>query len=227
MGWFDEQIRERIQSDDESFSNAFASMSSLVMGKRITKILNENRARAKSAIDYILKYYHVKSLELPDSIKDINDQLEYLMRPSGIMRRTVILEGSWYKDAVGAMLGFRKDDGTPIALIPFGLTGYKFYDNNSGKWVRVNKKTASLIDDEAISFYKPLPLKKLGIKDLLKYIVQCMSVFDFVLVGLVTFATSLLGLLTPKIQRIIYGPVIEGEVKVFNFCLLFLAFLFV
>ena len=123
MGWFDEQIRERIQSDDESFSNAFASMSSLVMGKRITKILNENRARAKSAIDYILKYYHVKSLELPDNIKDINDQLEYLMRPSGIMRRTVILEGTWYKDAVGAMLGSRKDDGTPIALIPSGFTG--------------------------------------------------------------------------------------------------------
>ncbi len=210
MGWFDEQIRERIQSDDESFSNAFASMSSLVMGKRITRILNENSSRAKSAIDYILKFYHVKLFELPDSIKDINDQLEYLMRPSGIMRRTVVLEGEWYKDAVGAMLGSRKDDGTPIALIPSGFTGYKFYDSNSGKWVRVNKKNASLIDDEAISFYKPLPLKKLGVKDLLKYIVQCMSVFDFVLVGIVTLATSLLGLLTPKIQRIIYGPVIEG-----------------
>lgn len=210
MGWFDEQIRERIQSDDDSFSNAFASMSSLVMGKRITRILNEDSVNAKSAIDYVLKYYHVKSLDLPDGIKDINDQLEYLMRPAGIMRRTVLLQDEWYKDAVGAMLGSRKDDGTPIAIIPTGLTGYKFYDSSAGRWVRVNKKTASLIDEEAISFYKPLPLKKLGIKDLLVYIVQCMSISDFVLVGLVTLATSLLGLLTPKIQKIIYGPVIEA-----------------
>lgn len=210
MGWFDEQIRERIQSDDESFSNAFVAMSSLVMGKRITRILQEDSVNAKNAIDYVLRYYHVKPSELPADVKDINDQLEFLMRPAGIMRRTVLLEGSWYNDAVGAMLGSRKDDGTPIALIPSGLTGYKFYDTGTGKWVRVNKKTAALIDDEAISFYKPLPLKKLGIKDLLIYIVECMSISDFVFVGLVTLASSLLGLLTPKIQRIIYGPVIEG-----------------
>ncbi len=210
MGWFDEQIRERIKSDDDSFSDAFVTMSSLVMGERITRILNEDRINAKTAIDEILKFYHVKSVELPENIKDINEQLEYLMRPAGIMRRTVILTEGWYKDAIGAMLASRKDDGTPIALLPAGLNGYKFYDRKKNKWVRVNKETASLIDDEAITFYKPLPLKKLTIKDLIVYIVECMSVSDFVLVILATVLSSLLGLLMPKIQRIIYGPVIEG-----------------
>ncbi len=210
MGWFDEQIRERIKSDDDSFSDAFVTMSSLVMGERITRILNEDRINAKTAIDEILKFYHVKSVELPENIKDINEQLEYLMRPAGIMRRTVILTEGWYKDAIGALLGSRKDDGTPVALLPAGLNGYKFYDRKKDKWVRVNKETASLIDDEAITFYKPLPLKKLTIKDLIVYIVECMSVSDFVLVILATVLSSLLGLLMPKIQRIIYGPVIEG-----------------
>ncbi len=210
MGWFDEQIRERIKSDDDSFSDAFATMSSLVMGERITRILNEDRINAKNAIDGILKYYHVKSVELPENIKDINDQLEYLMRPAGIMRRTVNLIDNWYDDAIGALLGARKDDGTPIALIPSGLHGYKFFDKTKNKWVRVTKSTASLIEDEAICFYKPLPLKKLGIKDLIVYIVECLNVSDFVMVIGATVLVSLLGLLSPKIQRIIYGPVIEG-----------------
>ncbi len=210
MGWFDEQIRERIESDDESFSSAFAQMSSLVMGKRLMGALSGDRETTENAIYEVLKYYHAKRVELPENIKDINEQIDYLIRPSGIMRRTVILDGEWYKDAVGAMLAVRKDDGTPVALIPSGLTGYKFYDKTSGKWVRVTKTTASLIDEEAVAFYKPLPLKKIGIKDLLLYIVGCMSISDFVFVGLVTLAASLLGLLTPKIQRIIYGPVIEG-----------------
>ena len=210
MGWFDEQIRERIQSDDDSFSSAFASMSSLVMGKRITRALTEDRVHAENAIGEVLKYFHVKRVELPENIKDINEQIEYLMRPSGIMRRTVILEGEWYEDAVGAMLGSLKEDGTPVALIPSGLKGYKYYDSRSEKWVRITKKTASLIDEEAITFYKPLPLKKIGVKDLLIYIVECMSVSDFIYVGLVTLAVTLVGMLTPKIQRLIYGPVIEN-----------------
>ncbi len=210
MGWFDEQIRQRIQHDDDNFSDAFASMASVVMGKKIVCALNDDRILAKNAVDEILKYYHVKPTDVPDGIKDINDRLEYLMRPSGIMRRMVKLDKAWYNDAIGAMLGTRKDDGTPIALIPHGLSGYRFFDAKTGKWVRVNKSTAALIDEEAICFYKPFPLKKIGVRDLFLYIVQCLSVADFVLIGLVTLAVSLLGLLTPKIQNIIYGPVIES-----------------
>ena len=91
MGWFDEQIKERRQYDDDAFSEAFANMASAVMGKRFEAAFTNDRAVTKDAIDEILKYYHVKSREVPDSIKDVNEQLEFLMRPYGIMRRTVKL----------------------------------------------------------------------------------------------------------------------------------------
>ncbi len=210
MGLFDEQIRQRIQHDDDSFADAFASMASIVMGEKISRALNDKRIKAKNAIEEILKYYHIKPLELPDGISDMNDQLEYLMRPSGIMRRTVILNGAWYKDSVGALLGILKDDGTPVALLPCGLSGYRFFDDKTGKWIRINKTTAGLIDDEAICFYKPLPLKKLDIKDLLAYMMQCLSTADFVLLCAASLAVALLGLFIPKLQSIIYGPVIKS-----------------
>ena len=61
MGWFDEQIRNRKQNDDEAFAEAFANMASAISKKRIEASLNNDRAVTKDAIDEILKYYHVKS----------------------------------------------------------------------------------------------------------------------------------------------------------------------
>ena len=39
----------------------------------------------------------------------MNETLEYLMRPHGIMRRNVTLEKGWYHDASGPMLGTLKE----------------------------------------------------------------------------------------------------------------------
>ena len=124
MGWFDEQIRDRKQNDDDAFAEAFANMASAVMGKRIEAAINDNRAATKDAIDEILKYYHVKSREVPDNITDMNEQLEYLMRPNGIMRRTVKLDKGWAQSALcseslkraaeWSLLSRRDCRGTPI-----------------------------------------------------------------------------------------------------------------
>ena len=74
---------------------------------------------------------------MPDNIKDTNEQLEYLMRPYGIMRRTVRLEKGWYRDAVGAMLGVMKESGRVVALIPAGFSGYCYIDPDSGKKIKI------------------------------------------------------------------------------------------
>ena len=87
--------------------------------------------------------------------------MEYLLRPHGIMRRTVALTEHWYQDAIGAMLGVLKEDKSVVALLPNGLKGYRFLDRKSGKYIKVDKNTEKLLEREAICFYKPFPLKKL------------------------------------------------------------------
>ena len=51
MGWFDEQIRERKQNDDEAFAEAFANMAYAITGRKIEASLNNDRAVTKDAID--------------------------------------------------------------------------------------------------------------------------------------------------------------------------------
>lgn len=214
MGWFDEQIRQRKQNDDDVFADAFVNMASAVLGSRVTGSLSDGSAAAKSAIDEILKYYHVKSREVPDNIKDTNEQLEYLMRPYGIMRRTVRLEKGWYRDAVGAMLGVMKESGRVVALIPAGFSGYCYIDPDSWKKIKINRRNQRLFDSEAIAFYKPFPLKKIGLGSVAKYIAETLSAADFALIALATLALSLIGMLSPKLNNILFAAVLpSGSVR--------------
>ena len=214
MGWFDEQIRERKQQDDEAFAEAFANMASAVMGKRVAAALNDDRTVTKNAIDEILKYYHVKSREVPENITDMSEQLEYLMRPYGIMRRTVKLEDGWYRDAVGAMLGVLRENGKVVALLPSGLSGYSYYDYETGKRRKLNRKNSSLFETEAIAFYKPFPLKKLSLSSLAAYIVRSLSAADVMLIALATLAVSLVGLISPVLSKLLFERVLpSGNVR--------------
>ena len=214
MGWVDEQIRERKQYDDEAFSEAFANMASAVMGKRISAAVSDDRRAAKDAIDDILKHYHIKSREIPDSISDVNEQLEYLLRPYGIMRRTVRLEDGWYRDAIGAMLGFFRESGKAVALIPGGLSGYTYFDPETGRRKRIDRKNQHLFGEEAIVFYKPFPLKKLSLSALAGYIVRTLSASDYVMIALATLALSLLGMLSPMISQLLFARVLpSGSVR--------------
>lgn len=214
MGWFDEQIKDRKRNDDDAFAEAFANMASAITGKRIEASLNNDRTVTKDAIDEILKYYHVKSREVPDGISDMNEQLEYLMRPYGIMRRTVKLEEGWYRDAAGAMLGVLAESGRVVALIPTGLSGYSYFDWETGKRRRINRKNQHLFEEEAIAFYKPFPLKKISLPSLAAYIARTLSVSDYVMIGLATLALSLIGMISPLITKLLFDRVLlSGNVR--------------
>ncbi len=210
MGWFDEQIRARKEADQSVFEDSFQEIAGAVMGRRMSRALNDDRQITADAIGEILKYYHVKAQEVPDSIKDMNEVLEYLLRPYGIMRRSVSLSPGWYHDAVGAMLGTRRDDGSVVALIPCGLNGYRFFDRKTGKSVRVNRKTQELIEPEAIAFYKPFPLKKMSVKDLVKYILQQISPADVALLAIAMLAVTLVGMLTPWLNKQLFSSVLDS-----------------
>ena len=210
MGWFDEQIKQRKRNDDAIFSEAFVGIADAVLGSRLASAYSTADKQAEDAIGEILKYYHVKPREIPASIKGLNDRLEFLLRPYGIMRRRVKLEKGWHRDAIGAMLATRKDDGTIVALIPRGLRGYVYFESSTGKWVKLTQKNETLFDEEGICFYKPFPLKKLTIPALLRYVLDCLSPADLSLVALATLAVSLVGLLMPKLNNLLFGTVVES-----------------
>ncbi len=210
MGWFDKQIRQRKQSDQSVFEDSIFRMASVVLGKTGAEVLEDERLISKAAIDEILKYYHFKPAEIPGSIKDVEEQLEYCLRPHGIMYRTVKLEENWYRDSFGPILAFRREDGLAFALLPGPFQGYWFRDPATGERASLDKKTAALLQPEAICFYRPLPQKELGIPDLLKYLKSCLNLSDLTLIAALTLLSTLVGMLMPRITRTLTGFVLDS-----------------
>ena len=210
MGWFENQIQDRRQADQQLLEESFLRIAGVVMGEKDAQRIGDARIITKSAIDEILKYYHYKPSELPESITDPDEQLDYCLRPHGMMRRSVELKKGWYKDAYGPILAFRKDDGSPAALLPGTIYGYTFKDPSTGKSVRLNAETEQLFDPDAICFYRPLPLKSLSIPDLLLYMKRCVSTSDIFMIVFAAISVAGVGLLIPRLTRALTGPVLSS-----------------
>ena len=211
MGWFDEQIRQRKLSDQEIMEDSLFRMASVVLGRQRAGILSDDRIVTKAAIDDILKFYHYKPVEIPDNVKGLDEQLEFCLRPHGLMYRSVKLEQGWYKDAFGPMLAYRKEDGMAVALLPKRFVGYWYVDPVTGKKTDLNRKTAETFEPDAICFYRPLPLKKLGIADLIKYLAECLSAGDIVSIVVQTFAATLVGMLMTNANKALTGFVLQSK----------------
>ncbi len=210
MGWFENQIEERRTADQQLLEDSFVKIAGVVLGQRTAQRIGDERIVTKGAIDEILKYYHCKPVEVPEEIKTAEEQLDFSLRPHGLMRRSVELTEGWYKDAFGPILAFTKEDGLPVALLPGTILGYGFTDPASGEHRRLNAETAALFDKEAICFYRPLPQKKLGIPDLLLYTKRCISLSDSAMIAAATLAVTLVGLIMPRITRALTGPVLSS-----------------
>lgn len=210
MNWFDEQIKLRKINDEDSLDFVFRDIADAVLGyKNIDAIGKENNS-ASSAIDRLMDYYHLKYKETDSENRDFNEELEYRLRPHGIMSRNVILEKNWHKDAVCPMIGVIKDTGEAVAMLPGKFGGFYYYDPSTGKKTVINKKNVQQFEKDAIAFYLPFPTKKLSIKDLLMFIFKRFTFSDgLYVVGIMLIAT-LVGMLIPKINYVLFGEVVEN-----------------
>ena len=210
MGWFENQIEERREADRQLLEDSFVKAAGVVLGHRDAERIGDERIVTKNAIDEILKYYHFRPVEVPESIQEAGEQLDYCLRRYGMMRREVELREGWYKDAFGPLLAFREKDGVAVALLPGRFRGYYYNDPASGKQVRIDSKTAASFRKTAECFYKPLPQKKLTVKDLLLYTNSCFSMSDTVMRIVSMLAVTVVGMMLPRLTKALTGPVLAS-----------------
>ena len=207
MGWFENQIEERRAADKELLEAAFVKAAGAVVGMRGMERIFDESILAKDAVDEVMKYFRFKPVELPDDITDPNEQLDYILRKHGVMKREVELTKNWYKDAFGPMLAFTKEDKLPVAMLPSKISGYTYTDPKTGESLKMNAKRAELFEKDAICFYRPLPQKELKVKDLLMYIRNCITFKDTFAVTVATTILTIIGLIMPRVVRLLTGPV--------------------
>ena len=207
MGWFDEQIEYRKKRERELLSDSFENLARSVTGRKTTSVLMDE-TDVSDAVSALLKYLSIKEKEVPANIKGLRDRLDYLLSSTGVLYREVILTKGWHEDAMGAMIGTLKDGGAVVAILPSELGEYEFVDPRTGKRTRVTPATEKLIGEEALCFYRPLPMRTLTVRDLFRYMMECLTPRDLAGFGMAALAITLVGLLIPKLNQILMGPAI-------------------
>jgi len=200
------QIAARREYDERMFEQAFRDLASI-----LEPSTRERADEAKGAVAEIVTALVGWAPAVPEEITDLNAQIDYMLRPSGIMRRRVELTGDWWRDAVGCLLA-STTDGDVVAIMPGRLHGYTYKDR-SGRLIRVNRKTGRNLAVDAFCFYRPLQAEKLGIADLLRFMLKSLSAADFLFVLTASAGVAMLGLLLPFMNKVIFDSVIPGAVK--------------
>lgn len=208
MDQFESQFQTRARLDRENTENAYEKLARSLTGNRLTFEKNE-RERVTGAIQSVLKYNGAKPGEVPEDVEDFRDRLSYMCRPSGTMVRDIRLEGKWYKQNFGPMLGKLKN-GEIVAVLPYGMTGYAYFDYNSGCRIRVNKKVAKEFEDTAILCYRSLPPGKLSLSDFFSFLIHSFDMSDYALVFIMAFLVTLVGMLPTIANRIVFDEVIPS-----------------
>ena len=207
MSWLESQIETRQRLDSELVDQSYAELAASITGKRTTPgFKTSDLELADGAARACLRHCGVNPGGAPDDITDFDERLEWLCRPSGTMHRIVHLDGKWYKDAFGAILGWL-DTGEPVALLPYPIGGYYYHDPATGHRRKVDAKAAAHIERDAVYFYRPLPQGKLEIRDLLLFVARSFDHSDYLFIFLVALATSLMGLLPAWANDIAFGTV--------------------
>ncbi|MCB0322486.1 MAG: NHLP bacteriocin export ABC transporter permease/ATPase subunit [Bdellovibrionales bacterium] len=141
--------------------------------------------------------------------KVLDDPLGGILNASKIRQRQIVLRGAWWNDDAGPLLGWRKSDGHPLALIPERPGRYLAIDATTGTSERVTREVAETIASLASMFYRPFPNKPLNALDLLRHGVF-KSTRDLAAVLFMGCLGGVLAALTPYLTGLIFDAIIPG-----------------
>ena len=163
----------------------------------------------ESALKRILDALNVKDYEIDEDDMDSPEEvLTGILRPRGIMMRRIQITGEWWRVCVDPLLGYTKE-GHLVALLPTSTRlGYEFRDHTGTLRHVDHQVMRDYLKPTAITFTKPLPLRALGVKDLISFAWSVVSGPHALLLCAAALVVVLLGMFTPMANKLIFDTVI-------------------
>ncbi|MEV0739369.1 NHLP bacteriocin export ABC transporter permease/ATPase subunit [Streptomyces sp. NPDC050549] len=121
------------------------------------------------------------------------DPVERIALASRVRVRAVRLDGRWWRDNLGPLVGHRGLSGAPVALL-WRRGGYVAVHPATGRETPIEKANAEEFEPRAVMFYRPLPERRLSPLRLLRFSMQGTGsdLSNLLISGLVTVAIGAL-----------------------------------
>jgi ATP-binding cassette subfamily C protein len=124
------------------------------------------------------------------------DLLKEITQASSVSYRSVVLKGEWWTRDNGPLLAQVEASEHAFALLPLHGGGYDAVDPTSGTRRAVDQAFADGLAPLAVMFYSGLPVKQLGLSDIVRFLVQGRG-RDIGTVAAIGLASALLGMAIP------------------------------
>ena len=207
MGWFDEQIEDRKKQERRMLTDSYEKLQLTVTGRKSGESFLEGED-VNDAIEALLKYFGIRERTIPANVRDLEGRLDYLLSSSDIMYRKVTLEEGWHEDAMGVLITNLAESGAVITVMRDATGVYAYRDPLTGRTVHVTRAQEKKIGNEAYCFYRPLPLRKIKLRDLIQYMLSTLSSWDIAAFVMSAIAITLVGMILPKLNHILMGEVV-------------------
>lgn len=121
------------------------------------------------------------------------DPIERVAIASRVRTRAVRLDGRWWRDNIGPLVGHRALSGAPVALL-WRRGGYVAVHPSTGRETPIEKANAEEFEPRAVMFYRPLPDRALSPLRLLRFSMRGTrgDLTNLLISGLVTVAIGAL-----------------------------------
>ncbi|WP_405088077.1 NHLP bacteriocin export ABC transporter permease/ATPase subunit [Microbispora sp. NBC_01389] len=152
--------------------------------------------------------FHVSAPPPGSSHGARTDPLQAIALASGVRTRSVRLDGAWWKRDLGPMVGFRKGDETPVALLPIG-SHYVVAQPGQNRVTPVTRAVAATLSNRAEVLYRPLPREVRSVAGLLRFGLARNARDFWVLTSLGTLV-AIIGLLVPAMTGLVLGTFVAA-----------------
>jgi NHLM bacteriocin system ABC transporter ATP-binding protein len=145
----------------------------------------------------------------PPDLHRSKEKILSIAKASRCRIRSVALRDNWWETDHGPLLAYREQTLDPVAILKTASTKYELVDPQTREQTLVDEKVASTLRPFAISFYAPLPAKKLNAWELIKFGVRDSKKDLWMILG-TGILVGLLGMVTPYFSGQIFDTIIPS-----------------
>ncbi|MHC2621325.1 NHLM bacteriocin system ABC transporter ATP-binding protein [Bradyrhizobium huanghuaihaiense] len=150
------------------------------------------------------------SLKAPPGMLTGRDDLADAMRiarASQVRARRLLLRADWWTNSSGPFVACLGEERRAVAVLPAAGGRHIIVDPATGARRELTRAIAAELAPEAMMFYRPLPSRALGIRDLLTFVAATVRA-DVLRITLAALCLGLLALASPLVVKLLIDSVL-------------------
>jgi len=212
MGYYGKQLNTRRETDNRSVRENEHLLANAVSSLR-TPVEDHVHSQEDDLqqIEQIAAFFRLEVPFYQTGDESLPELIDLILRPTGIMKRRVRLDGPWWKNSDAPMLLIYRGQERVLSVFPDTFRGYYYRDSQTGGKIRIKKQDREKFEEYAFCFYRPLPPEKLSGREFISFLIRQIRPSDLVMYVVTSVFMALIGMLPTYVTQIAFSQIVPSQ----------------